>query len=74
MVTWLGYKPYKITHASDQFDKLFELAVELIRRGKAYVCHQKSDDLKGHNSVTSPWRDRSIEESIKLFYVRDLII
>ena len=29
MVSWLGYKPYKITHASDQFDKLYELAKEL---------------------------------------------
>ena len=54
MVTWLGYKPYKITHASDQFDKLYELAVELIKRGKAYVCHQKSDELKGHNVESSP--------------------
>ena len=69
MVNWLGYKPFKITHASDQFDKLFDLAIELIKRGKAYVCHQKSDDLKGHQAVTSPWRDRSIEESIKLFHV-----
>jgi len=39
MVEWLGYKPYKITHASDQFDKLYEFAVELIKRGKAYACH-----------------------------------
>ena len=49
MVTWLGYKPYKITHASDQFDKLYELACELIRRNKAYICHQKTDEIKGHN-------------------------
>lgn len=67
MVTWLGYKPYKITHASDQFDKLYALAVELIKRGKAYVCHQKTEDLKGHNPPPSPYRERPIEESLKLF-------
>jgi glutaminyl-tRNA synthetase len=67
MVDWLGYKPFKITHASDQFDKLYELAKELIRRGKAYVCHQKVDELKGHNPPPSPYRERPIEESLKLF-------
>lgn len=69
MVNWLGYKPYKITHASDQFDKLYELAIELIKRDKAYVCHQKSDDLKGHNVESSPWKNRPIDESLKLFEV-----
>jgi glutaminyl-tRNA synthetase len=69
MVSWLGYKPYKITHASDQFDKLYELAKELIRRNKAYVCHQKTEEIKGHNPPPSPWRDRPIEESLKLFEV-----
>ena len=47
MVEWLGFKPYKITHASDQFDKLYEYAVELIKRGKAYVCHQQYEEIKG---------------------------
>ena len=70
MVTWLGYKPYKITHASDQFDKLYEFARELIRRNLAYACHQKTEELKGHNPPPSPWRDRPIEESLKIFEVR----
>lgn len=69
MVNWLGYKPYKITHASDQFDKLYQLAINLIKIDKAYVCHQKSDDLKGHNVESSPWRNRPIDESLKLFEV-----
>ena len=69
MVEWLGYKPYKITHASDQFDKLYDYAVELIRRNLAYVCHQKTEELKGHNPPPSPYRDRPIEESIRLFEV-----
>uniref|UniRef100_A0A3B4F901 Glutamine--tRNA ligase n=1 Tax=Pundamilia nyererei TaxID=303518 RepID=A0A3B4F901_9CICH len=67
MVEWLGYKPYAVTHASDNFQQLYDLAVDLIRRGHAYVCHQNSEELKGHNVPQSPWRDRPIEESLVLF-------
>ncbi len=38
-VRWLGYEPWKITYSSDYFQQLYDLAVELIRRDKAYVCH-----------------------------------
>jgi len=38
-VNWLGYKPYKITHTSDYFDRFYVWAIELIKKGKAYVCH-----------------------------------
>ncbi len=64
-----GYKPYRITHSSDYFQELYDLAVELIRRDQAYVCHQKVDEIKGHNPPASPWRDRPIEESLRLFDV-----
>ncbi|GFR75251.1 glutamine--tRNA ligase-like [Elysia marginata] len=67
MIEWLGYKPYKITHASDNFDELYECAVELIKKGHAYVCHMPADALKGFNTPDSPWRDRPIHESLKLF-------
>uniref|UniRef100_A0A3B4WQA3 Glutamine--tRNA ligase n=1 Tax=Seriola lalandi dorsalis TaxID=1841481 RepID=A0A3B4WQA3_SERLL len=67
MVEWLGYKPYDVTHASDNFQQLYDLAVDLIRRGHAYVCHQRGEELKGHNVPPSPWRDRPIEESLVLF-------
>lgn len=67
MVDWLGYKPYKITHASDNFDQLYSWAIDLIKRGHAYVCHQKPDEIKGFNPPPSPWRDRPIEESLQLF-------
>ncbi|XP_068599707.1 glutamine--tRNA ligase-like [Brachionichthys hirsutus] len=67
MVEWLGYKPYAVTHASDNFQKLYDLAVDLVRRGHAYVCHQKVEELKGHNVPPSPWRERPIEESLVLF-------
>ncbi|KAG8557275.1 hypothetical protein GDO81_018392, partial [Engystomops pustulosus] len=67
MVEWLGYKPYAVTHASDNFEQLYEWAVELIKRGHAYVCHQKVEEIKGHNPPPSPWRDRPAEESLLLF-------
>ncbi|XP_061635045.1 glutamine--tRNA ligase [Phyllopteryx taeniolatus] len=67
MVEWLGYTPYAVTHASDNFQQLYDLALDLIRRGHAYVCHQKGEELKGHNTPPSPWRDRPIEESLVLF-------
>lgn len=67
MVQWLGYEPYKITYASDNFGQLYEWAVELIKRGGAYVCHQRYEEIKGHNPPPSPWRDRPVEESLRLF-------
>uniref|UniRef100_A0A8C9Q359 glutamine--tRNA ligase n=1 Tax=Spermophilus dauricus TaxID=99837 RepID=A0A8C9Q359_SPEDA len=67
MVAWLGYTPYKVTYASDYFDQLYAWAVELIHRGQAYVCHQRGEELKGHNPLPSPWRDRPLEESLLLF-------
>ena len=39
MIRWLGYEPWKVTYSSDYFDQLYELALELIKRDKAYVCH-----------------------------------
>ncbi|EJF62807.1 glutaminyl-tRNA synthetase [Dichomitus squalens LYAD-421 SS1] len=44
-VRWLGYEPWKITYSSDYFDKLYELAVELIRRDKGYVCHCTAEEI-----------------------------
>lgn len=67
MVEWLGYKPYKITHSSDNFQQLYEWAIVLIRKGLAYVCHQTADEMKGFNPKPSEWRDRPIEESLQLF-------
>ncbi|KAF9406480.1 hypothetical protein HW555_013159 [Spodoptera exigua] len=67
MVEWLGYTPYKITHSSDYFDQLYEWAVQLIKKDLAYVCHQKSEEIKGFNPPPSPWRNRPVEESLQLF-------
>ena len=39
LVKWLGYSPARITNASDNFDRLYELAEDLIRKDGAYICH-----------------------------------
>uniref|UniRef100_A0A061SG32 glutamine--tRNA ligase n=1 Tax=Tetraselmis sp. GSL018 TaxID=582737 RepID=A0A061SG32_9CHLO len=69
IVSWMGWKPYKITHSSDYFDRLHELAVRLIKDRLAYVCHQTKDEIEESrkNLTPSPWRDRPIEENLKLF-------
>ncbi|XP_035223121.1 glutamine--tRNA ligase-like [Stegodyphus dumicola] len=67
MVQWLGYKPAMITHSSDYFDQLYEYARTLIRKDFAYVCHQKQEEIKGFNPPPSPWRNRPVEESLRLF-------
>ncbi|PPD88791.1 hypothetical protein GOBAR_DD14274 [Gossypium barbadense] len=69
IVQWMGWEPFKITYTSDYFPELYELAVELIRRGHAYVDHQTPEEIKEYREkkMNSPWRDRPIAESLKLF-------
>ena len=74
-VRWLGFEPYRITYSSNYFDRLHELAIELIRRGKAYVCHMTPEEIcesrggKDHKGPRrdSPWRNRPIEENLAEF-------
>ena len=66
-----GHKPYKITHASDYFPRLYQCAVQLIRQDQAYVCHQTQNELRGLHPPPSPWRDRPVEESLQLFEARE---
>ena len=49
------------------------LHLSLCCRGHAYVCHQKVEEIKGHNPPPSPWRDRPIEESLRLFEVNSFM-
>ncbi|KAK2635199.1 hypothetical protein Ddye_029991 [Dipteronia dyeriana] len=69
IVKWMGWEPFKITYTSDYFQDLYELAVELIRRGHAYVDHQTPEEIKEYREkkMNSPWRDRPVAESLKLF-------
>ncbi len=72
-IAWLGFKPAGVYYASDYFPKLYDFAVDLIRKGYAYVDDSSSEEiarLKGtptEPGVNSPYRDRSIEENLELF-------
>jgi glutaminyl-tRNA synthetase len=75
MVRWLGFEPWKITYSSDHFDRLFELAVDLIRRDKAYICHCSGEQIhqdRGGDEMgprrACEHRSRPVEESIREFY------
>ena len=48
---------------------MYDLAVKLIKKGKAYVCHQSGDEISKYRTEkkNSPYRDRSVEENLKLF-------
>ena len=61
-VRWLGYEPWKITYSSDYFDQLYALAVELIKRDKAYVCHCTRAYLLSLHPLTTDGRGRGRDQ------------
>ena len=73
-VRWLGFDwKEKLFFASDYYEQLYELAIRLIRDGKAYVDSQSDEEIrKGRGTITepgvhSPYRDRAVEENLDLF-------
>ncbi len=72
-VRWLGFQWEKLLFASDYFDKMYECAVILIKKGKAYVCDLSAEEIKQHRGTLtepgkeSPYRNRTIEENLELF-------
>jgi glutaminyl-tRNA synthetase len=72
-VRWLGFQWDGLFYASDYFDQLYEWAVALIKKGQAYVCDLTPDQVRetrgtpNHPGTNSPFRDRSVEENLKLF-------
>ena len=72
-IEWLGFHWYEIHYASDFFDVIYELAVKLIKDGKAFVCDLTADEIRDSRGtlttpgVESPYRNRSIEENLTLF-------
>ena len=72
-ITWLGFKWGNIFYASDYFDKLWEFAIWMIKNGHAYIDEQTSEQIaeqKGTPTTPgkpSPYRDRPIEENLRLF-------
>ena len=69
IVSWLGFKPFKVTASSDYFQELYDYAVDLIKRGKAYVCFQNAEEMSRcrNELIDSPWRDTSVEENLRNF-------
>ncbi|MGB9730460.1 MULTISPECIES: glutamine--tRNA ligase/YqeY domain fusion protein [Calditerrivibrio] len=73
-VKWLGFDwGEKEFYASDYFDFMYEMAIKLIKKGKAYVCHLSPEEMKRYRGtltepgINSPYRDRSVEENLELF-------
>jgi glutaminyl-tRNA synthetase len=73
-VHWLGFDwDDRLYYASDYFDQLYAFAVELIKKGKAYVCDLSAEEIKDYRGTLtepgreSPYRNRSVEENLDLF-------
>ncbi|MDP4276731.1 MAG: glutamine--tRNA ligase/YqeY domain fusion protein [Bacteroidota bacterium] len=72
-INWLGFQWNHLYYASDYFDKLYEFAIDLIKRGLAYVDDQSAEEIaqqKGTPTTSgteSPFRNRSVEENLDLF-------
>ncbi|KAJ2722894.1 Glutaminyl-tRNA synthetase [Coemansia sp. Benny D115] len=73
-VRWLGFEPHQILYSSDYFQELYEMAVNLIERGLAYVCHCTGEEIhaqrggeKGGERFCCKHRERPIAESIAEF-------
>ena len=73
-VKWLGADfRGEILYASNYFDQMYEAAIKLIKKGKAYVCDLTPEEIRAYRGTltepgkNSPYRDRSVEENLQLF-------
>lgn len=78
-ISWLGFEWNEECYASDYYEQLFDWAVELIKKGKAYVCDLTDQQMREYRGTmgggkegtppgkNSPYRDRSVEENLDLF-------
>ena len=72
-IAWLGFQYDKVTHASDFYDKIYEFAEQEIMLGNAFVCDMTPEEISANRGTLteagkeSPYRNRSIEENLKLF-------
>ncbi len=73
-VRWLGFDwEERLYYASDYFEELYQYAVQLIKKGKAYVCDLSADEIREYRGTLtepgreSPYRNRSVEENLGLF-------
>ena len=72
-VRWLGFEWDGLYYASDYFDQLYEWAIKLIKKGKAYVCDLTADQIREYRGTltepgkNSPYRNRPVAENLDLF-------
>ncbi len=72
-IRWLGFRWDKCLYASSYFDFIYDCAIKLIEKGKAYVCDLSQDEIREYRGTltepgkNSPYRDRSVEENLDLF-------
>ncbi len=71
-IHWLGYDWAEFHYASDYFEQMYQYAVELIKKGFAYVCQLSAEEMSANRGdvntpAVSPYRDRPIAESLDLF-------
>ena len=73
-IKWLGADwEDRLFFASNYFDQMYECAVKLIKKGKAFVCDLTADEMRAYRGTltepgkNSPYRDRSVEENLRLF-------
>lgn len=73
-IRWLGFDwGEREFYASDYFEQLYQFAITLIKKGKAYVCHLSPDEIREYRGTltepgkNSPYRDRTVEENLDLF-------
>jgi glutaminyl-tRNA synthetase len=73
-IRWLGFDwDDRLFYASDYFERLYDYAIELIKRGKAYVCDLSAEEMRAYRGTltepgrNSPYRDRAVAENLDLF-------
>lgn len=72
-IKWLGFQWDKLLFASDYFDVMYECAIKLIKKGKAYVCDLNAEQIRETRGTLtqagteSPYRNRTVEENLQLF-------
>lgn len=72
-IKWLGFNWDNVYYASDYFPFIYDCAVELIKKGLAYVCELTADEMREYRGTLtepgkmSPYRDRSVKENLDLF-------
>ncbi len=72
-IRWLGFQWKNCLYASSYFDFIYDCAIKLIEKGKAYVCDLSQEEIRAYRGTltepgkNSPYRDRSVEENLDLF-------